>query len=286
MGTFGYGIMENDTASDIAGIFKKLYMDKLEIEEIEEKIEKMYRRTIEDEEEGPLFWCFLSDLEWKYGVLTERVKEKALKFLETGGDVEVWKEDLGEHEANKRKKALEKLEKELKSPQPKKKVVRKRKPYMTDWEIGDVYAYKLESEDEKFKDKYIACVMVGHQIYEDNGQDCAIVYVFYDLFDELPKLEELRNIRYLRFSSWCKKFFKNNKEGYMYRLEIYVESRKGKEKIKKFIKIGNDKSLIRKPEDEKCDAYYEINDIKGCWAEYLDNYVIDYYNSEYNKKEN
>ena len=286
MGTFGYGIMENDTASDIAGIFKKLYMDKLEIEEIEEKIEKMYRRTIEDEEEGPLFWCFLSDLEWKYGVLTERVKEKALKFLETGGDVEVWKEDLGEHEANKRKKALEKLEKELKSPQPKKKVVRKRKPYMTDWEIGDVYAYKLESEEEKFKDKYIACVMVGHQIYEDNGQDCAIVYVFYDLFDELPKLEELRNIKYLRFSSWCKKFFRNDKEGYMYRLEIYVESRKGKEKIKKFIKIGNDKSLIRKPEDEKCDAYYEINDIKGCWAEYLDNYVIDYYNSEYNKKEN
>ena len=286
MGTFGYGIMENDTASDIAGIFKKLYMDKLEIEEIEEKIEKMYRRTIEDEEEGPLFWCFLSDLEWKYGVLTERVKEKALKFLETGGDVEVWKEDLGEHEANKRKKALEKLEKELKSPQPKKKVVRKRKPYMTDWEIGDVYAYKLESEEEKFKDKYIACVMVGHQIYEDNGQDCAIVYVFHDLFDELPKLEELRNIKYLRFSSWCKKFFRNDKEGYMYRLEIYVESRKGKEKIKKFIKIGNDKSLIRKPEDEKCDAYYEINDIKGCWAEYLDNYVIDYYNSECNKKEN
>ena len=285
MGTFGYGIMENDTASDIAGIFKKLYMDKLEIEEIEEKIEKMYRRTIEDEEEGPLFWCFLSDLEWKYGVLTERVKEKALKFLETGGDVEVWKEDLGEHEANKRKKALEKLEKELKSPQPKKKVVRKRKPYMTDWEIGDVYAYKLESEEEKFKDKYIACVMVGHQIYEDNGQDCAIVYVFYDLFDELPKLEELRKDKYLRMTCWYNKYGKNDKSGYLYKLLVYVESKKGKEKIKEFIKIGNDKSLIRIPEDEYYDSWFDTNNRELCWVDFLDNYIVWEYNRDYNKKE-
>ena len=76
MGTWGAKLYQDDLALDI----KEDYIEKLKSgktnEEALNEILEMYEESIEDEEEGPIFWLVLADTMWKVGRLTKTVKEK------------------------------------------------------------------------------------------------------------------------------------------------------------------------------------------------------------------
>lgn len=123
---------------------------------------------IEDVEDGPLFWFALADVQWKYGRLLSEVKEKALKYIASGDDLERWKENKKQYE--KRKQELRELEVRLNSHQPPEKKITKLTIKKAVWEVGDVLLYQIHNgelkgnEDvkkSKWYNKYVLLRVVG-----------------------------------------------------------------------------------------------------------------------------
>ena len=164
MGTWGTSLYANDTASDIRGDYvDKLRRGKTNEESTKELIDAN-RSIMGDEEEEPLFWFALADTQWNYGRLLPSVKEKALEWLEKDGDIIAWKESAENNDYEAWLRTREKLKEKLLSPQPVPKKVYKYRIYHCKWRVGDVYAYRFESEYSKkrgFYGKYLIFRKIG-----------------------------------------------------------------------------------------------------------------------------
>ena len=162
MGAWGTGLYQDDITCDV----KENYINLLKIgtepkEAMEEMIEN-WEDCIEDVEEGPLFWFALADTQWKYGLLDEKVKKKALQYIEAGTDLERWKEDKKLYE--KRKIVLEKLKEKINSEQPQGKKIPKLHLSKRMFSIGDIILYQIQNEELKehrWYKKYVLLKIVG-----------------------------------------------------------------------------------------------------------------------------
>lgn len=113
MGTWGYGIFDDDTASDIKGDFEEYIEEGLSITEATEKLLEEYQEIIEeDEDESPTIYLALASLQMEYGELQANIKEIALEIIERGKGLEIWGES-GEDELDERKKVLNELKVQL-----------------------------------------------------------------------------------------------------------------------------------------------------------------------------
>ena len=165
MGTWGTGLYQDDTTCDI----KDDYITYLQIgmtnEEATRRIIDENDWCFEDEEEGALLWFALADTQWKYGRLLDEVKQKAIECIDSGVDLEKWREE-DEKLCEKRKKVLEALKERLNSEQPPEKKVSKIKFYRAYWKVGDILLYQIlnkELEGHKWYKKYILLKVVGNQ---------------------------------------------------------------------------------------------------------------------------
>lgn len=198
MGTWGAGLYANDTGSDVRDAYIDYLRDGLSDEEAYKKLIDEFDEYLNDEDEEPLFWLALADVQWKSGRLRPEVKEKALTLIENNAGMELWAES-----ANKGagwKKTLQKLKSRLNSPMQKRKKFRKPEPFISNpWEIGDVYAYKFHTEDSKkwgVSGKYIVLQKVGNILYYDDFF-LSVIQVFDCVFDELPSIKDIQNVRLL-----------------------------------------------------------------------------------------
>ena len=93
MGAWGTKLYQDDVTCDV----RDEYIDWLKVESDNVKVTQTVIDNnidyIEDEEDGPLFWFALADTQWKYGRLLPEVKEKAIKYIEDGKDLERWKDN-------------------------------------------------------------------------------------------------------------------------------------------------------------------------------------------------
>ena len=190
MGAWGYKLYQDDVTCDVKeeyiGYLKKGMTSE---EAMNEDIDSWEAYDYEDYD-TPLVWLALADTQWKFGRLTNEVKETAIKLMPK--NLELWKEN--EKLYSKRKKVLEELEVKLNSQQPEEKKIYIRKPYITDWQNGDTYAYKFDGEYAKekgFYNKYIFFVKVDNDTWED---DCIIprVHVYNVISDNILSIEELK----------------------------------------------------------------------------------------------
>lgn len=113
MGAWGYGIFDDDNASDIRGDFEEYIEEGLSITEATEKILEEYQEIIEeDEDDGPTVYLALASLQMEHRELQADIKEVALEIIESGKGLEIW-EESGEDELDKRKKVLNELKIQL-----------------------------------------------------------------------------------------------------------------------------------------------------------------------------
>ena len=155
MGVWGPGIYQNDTAEDIKDEFKELYNSGKDVQEITDELISKYDDITSDSEEAPLFWFALADTQWKYGVLLPTVKESAIWWIEHENFDASSVIQMSEQACiKKRKDNLLKLKNQLSSSLPPKRKVAKKRLYKCEWQIGDVFAYRLESELAKEKGLY------------------------------------------------------------------------------------------------------------------------------------
>ncbi|MDA2381592.1 hypothetical protein PDN41_07275 [Bacillus cereus] len=103
----------------------------------------------------------MAAIQWELGRLNPQVKEKAICIIESKSDLKRW---WREPELKKKRElVLEKLKKNLVSPLPEPKKVKRRVVLKTELEIGDVITYRLLSG------QYIILKVVGVNEYAGNA---------------------------------------------------------------------------------------------------------------------
>ena len=212
MGAWGPGLYQDDVTCDV----KDDYLDWLRTgasnEEALSNVIDFNQDLIEDEEDGPLFWFALADTQWKYGRLTDFVKEKALEYIKCGSDLERWKYDRAQYK--KRQIVIANLEKKLRLPQPKPKKIKKIVMKRATWNVGDVLLYKIQvkgcSMDEKIKNskwcnKYVLMKVVGVDRFNIGSlpmdkyfDEVNVVSVFNWVGDKKPNIETINKLSFLK----------------------------------------------------------------------------------------
>lgn len=153
MGTWKYGIYDNDVAQDVKEEYLDLLKRGIESTEATKKVILQNRDIIDDIDEAPIFWFALADLQWEYGILEDTVKNIALHYLNSD-DILYSLEFTNPKLAIKQKEALSSLKEKLFSMNPSPKKLSIPKLYRCQWKIGDVYAYPLLSDYAKEKGHY------------------------------------------------------------------------------------------------------------------------------------
>lgn len=153
MGIWGYGLYENDTSLDVKDEFEELFNNGRTVQDITDKLMEDHDEIMGDSDEEPLFWYALADTQWNKGVLLPDVKDKALYWIDIdSGELNCQMIDMATK--RKRKKVLDDLRTKLLSPQPPVKKTRKKRLYKCQWQLGDVFAYQLESDLAKERGLY------------------------------------------------------------------------------------------------------------------------------------
>lgn len=185
MASWGPKLYQDDIANDIKNYYiDQLKLGKTNIEVTNELIDR-YQEEISDIDDASVFWFVLADLQWDLGNLLPNVKESALKFLSEGSNLRRWQEE-NQKEAKIRKKILEDLEQKLKSPMPFEIKISEHKLYKCEWRIGDVYAFKLESDYSKEKglsDYFLLIQKVDEYIWHPGH---IIPVVYWRIIDHFP----------------------------------------------------------------------------------------------------
>lgn len=192
MGAWGTKLYENDTTCDVRDEYiEKIKRGKNSEEATNEMIAENQDVFSYPDEEA-LFWLALADTQWKYGRLLQNVKDMALMWINKIDDIE---------EINIQKDELDKLHLKLLSPQPPIKKFRKSRLYKCEWKIGDVFAYKLESEIAKekgFWGRYFLIQKVDENIWHP-GHIIPTVYVKITNNEKLPTtIEEYNQLDYVQ----------------------------------------------------------------------------------------
>ena len=247
MGTWGPKLYEDDLAEDIKNEYEELLEKGKNNRDAIEDIYQIYKEEIEDSDEKSVFWMVLADILYKNKNLTEFVKEKALKEIELGENLERWKNEASEEDYIIRKKEIDKLKKKLNSYQEcEKNIGTKNKSIkkiannnILEWKIGDTYAYKIQ--DSKFEGQYFILRKVQDCMYYNNTRyQSAIIYVQITSNKEIPKNEEeIDKLEYIVMTN------KGNVK-YQYRTQLYQIPRKMPTQL---IYLGNFKN-IKTPNDE------------------------------------
>jgi hypothetical protein len=146
MGAWGTAISSNDTFADIYSEFFDLYNNGLDITEISKKLIADNYQTINDKIDCNNFWFALAKAQWECKKLDKDIFDRVKKIIETGADLEVWRQlDADEKEIKKRKIILEKFLNELQTERPKAKSRKKKIIQEPVFGKGDCLTFKLES---------------------------------------------------------------------------------------------------------------------------------------------
>ena len=148
MGTWGPELYQDDFAEDIKTYYKEQLKSGEKGTVITQNLLDRYQMELSDSEESSVFWFALADTQWTLGMLENKVKEIALKHIESGVDLERWKNENPKM-FKAREKAIQNLRQKLLSAQPSEKKVKQRKIYRCEWKYGDVYAYQMKSDLSK-----------------------------------------------------------------------------------------------------------------------------------------
>lgn len=91
MGTWGTGITDNDTSSDVYSDYISL-LETYSVELTRQKIADHYQSKINSHEENTNYWLALASAQSDTNTLQADVVEKITMIIESGTDLALWKE--------------------------------------------------------------------------------------------------------------------------------------------------------------------------------------------------
>ena len=122
MGSWGVGLYSDDTTCEVRDEFKAHLQSGLSHSAAEKAILARFAELLSDRQVACLVYFALADTEWRFGCLSNHVKDQALTLLAQGGDVKYWQAD-SPSDARARARTLEALRVRLSAEQPPLKAV-------------------------------------------------------------------------------------------------------------------------------------------------------------------
>jgi len=277
VGVWGCSLYANDCSCDVRNTYKIFLQEQLSNEESYQRTIEKHHEYIGDEEE-PLLWYALADTQWKTGRLMPQVKEKALGWIEKGGGMTLWEES--KNGGAGWEKTLLKLKKQLESPLPREKAIKKPAEFVHNpWNISDVYAYQFHGAralEKGFSGKYMLLQKIGDVDWLD-GWIFSRIQVLDRIFDQLPTLGDIDRTRILplvpseNYSLKCQELW--NPMQFMNAMLCY--DKKTDYQGKYFTFIGN---KIGPANNVRSSPYCNLD-----WKT-INDWLIDYYLSWQNKE--
>lgn len=270
MASWGPKLYQDDVAEDVRDYCKDQLKRGKTNEEITNELINDNEDIISGEDEAPVFWFALADTQWNLGRLLPFVKEKALEHLRSGVNLARWEEEaINQREYKVREKVLQELEQKLMSPMPPEKKISQYKLYKCEWKIGDVFAYRLESNYAKEKGllgKYLLIPKVDECIWWP-GHMVPIVYVSITNCSELPQnANEIQQSQYIQST-----FARRKKEFRM----VLLSTAKRIIPTKNLKFIGNFSDLIS-PTDEYI-IHDKVSTVTCQWSNFEESMIDKYY---------
>ena len=199
MGAWGPGLFSDDVACDVKEYYMNCLREEMSADEAEAAVVSYFGDELADSDDGPVVVLALADTAWRVGRLSEKLKEAAIRIIDTGEGLGRWEVE-GKQLLKKRQDVLQKLKEKLLSPQPSEKKVYKYRLYKCEWKIGDVFAYRFESEIAKEKGyygRYLLIQKVDEGIWHP-GHVVPIVYFRITKDMTLPSIDDIKNIECLK----------------------------------------------------------------------------------------
>lgn len=200
MGFWGADLYQNDTSLDVKNQFEERLRKGENVENITQNLKEEFLSAKDDLLERCAFWFALADTQWTWGVLLPDVKKYVLHLLEAGGDLKCWQDEPMVTQLQRKRVMLD-LQYNLLSPQPPFRKPVKRRVYRCEWKLGDVYAYRLESELAREKGiwgRYFLIQKVDEGVWHP-GHIVPIVYIKITQDGTLPAtIEEYNKLEYVQ----------------------------------------------------------------------------------------
>ena len=245
MGLWSVSITGNDTAQDLISEYRAAFY----YNDVEMALKKINAYAREEFDPSDFEWCdyyySLVDFMWSKGILTEEVKNEAIRLIDSGFGLYIY-EEAGEKTLEKRKAVLQKFRDKITSEQPPKKKITVDFDMESIFEEGDIITFQLQtlgkaytgkcnvSEDvfRQLNGKYVVVRKISDIVYrpsaiEPEVKDITSVFQLYNkIYDAVPELKDVINQKFARTH--------HGKDGL-----FYCESNMSYFKKRKYVVLGN-----------------------------------------------
>jgi hypothetical protein len=143
VGTWGFGVEDDDFVADVVGVFKDQLKQGASVGAATESVLSSYANSAADADDGPLLWLAVAHCQWTYGTVAPAVLERVVRDIETGAGLDRW---AGESPAvlQKRRQRLASFVEKIQRPNPKPSPIPKlvvRKPI---FQRGDCLSVQMD----------------------------------------------------------------------------------------------------------------------------------------------
>ncbi|MGI9474407.1 MAG: hypothetical protein ACR2NZ_22905 [Rubripirellula sp.] len=154
MGTWSTALFGDDIACDVRTNYVFYLRDGVSNAAATRQIIADYDDELSDTHEAVVVWCALAVTQWEHGRLLKYVQKKAIQLIDRGGDIERWEAENDSRTVGSRRRVLCAVKKKLERPQPPKKhlppITKKQLPPKRavidhHWTVGQVVAFKRDS---------------------------------------------------------------------------------------------------------------------------------------------
>ena len=168
MGTWSASITGNDTALDMIEEYKVAF-SYFDVAAGLEKLDQYVRSRFDesDEDEWCAYFYSLADFMWKNGILTDEIRDKAIKMVDSDFGMDTWIDAGWE---KKRRKELSKFREKITSPQCAPRKIKLSHIHPDDiFENGEVIAIQLKTAGKKLISDYCCdCISDKEFLSYDN----------------------------------------------------------------------------------------------------------------------
>lgn len=184
MGAWGPAIFSDDLASDIRADFRDLIGEGLTPQEATARILQEYADATEDVDDAPVFWMALAATQWKLGRLVPEVRDKAIRAIDDGADLHLWRDTP---DLKKRQAAEQKLKQQLLSPAPPARKVPKAWQQDSPLQVGEYFLYTHRSGRQ--------LLFRTIDIFRDKGGSYPVVELLDWEGDKKPSERQLKKLK-------------------------------------------------------------------------------------------
>lgn len=90
MGASSTALFSDDVACDVRDEFVEMYSAGSNATEVTTALIRSWSDSIQDVDDGPIFWLALAATQWKYGCLGEEVRTHAIEIIDDDADLKRW----------------------------------------------------------------------------------------------------------------------------------------------------------------------------------------------------